>query len=70
MLAGKRCFLLKREGASVICEFDLSPMREYLAILSGRANTVRFCERLRQELGEAPERWLPEFMHRFDEVRD
>lgn len=70
MLGGKRCFLLKRDSGSVICEFDLSPLREYVAVLSGRANTVRFCDRLRQELGEAPEQWLPEFMRRFDEVRD
>jgi len=70
MLAGKRCFLLKREGGSVICEFDLSSMREYLAVLSGRANTVRFCDKLRQEFGEAPEQWLPEFLRRFDEVHD
>jgi type IV secretion system protein VirB4 len=70
MLGGKRCFLLKRDIGSVICEFDLSPLREYVAVLSGRANTVRFAERLRQELGDAPEQWMPEFMRRFHEVRD
>ncbi len=70
MLAGKRCFLLKRGSGSVICEFDLSSLREYVAVLSGRANTVRFCDRLRKELGESPEQWLPEFMRRFDEVCD
>ena len=70
MAAGRRCFLLKREAGSVICEFDLSSMPEYVAVLSGRANTVRFAERLRSELGEAPEAWLGEFMARYREARD
>jgi type IV secretion system protein VirB4 len=70
MTLGKRRFLLKRESGSVICEFDLSDMREYVAVLSGRANTVRFAERLRQELGEGPSAWLGPFMARYHEVRD
>ena len=44
MLAGKRRFLLKRESGSVICEFDLSDMPDFIAVLSGRANTVRLTE--------------------------
>ena len=70
MLIGKRHFLLKREQGSVICEFDLSEMREYIAVLSGRTNTVKFAEKLRRQLGEEPERWLPEFMRRYHEATD
>jgi type IV secretion system protein VirB4 len=70
MALGKRRFLLKREAGSVICEFDLSSMRDYVAVLSGRANTVRFAERLRRELGEAPAAWLGAFMARYLEARD
>jgi type IV secretion system protein VirB4 len=70
MAVGGRKFLLKREAGSVICEFDLSAMPEYIAVLSGRANTVRFAERLRNEFGQAPDQWLPEFMRRYREARD
>jgi len=70
MALGKRRFLLKRESGSVICEFDLGDMREYVAVLSGRANTVRFAERLRHELGEEPSAWLGQFMARYHEARD
>ena len=70
MLIGKRRFLLKREQGSVICEFDLGAMRDYIAVLSGRANTVRFAEKLRKQLGDEPNRWLPEFMRRYQEATD
>ena len=70
MALGKRKFLLKREAGSVICEFDLGDMREYVAVLSGRANTVRFAEKLRSELGDAPAAWLESFMRRYHEARD
>lgn len=70
MLIGKRKFLLKREAGSVICEFDLSKMQEYVAVLSGRANTVRFVDKLRAELGDEPRFWLNEFMTRYKEASD
>lgn len=70
MLLGKRKFLLKREQGSVICEFDLGEMRDYIAVLSGRANTVRFAAKLRAQLGDDPARWLPEFMRRYREATD
>jgi type IV secretion system protein VirB4 len=70
MMIGKRRFLLKREEGSVICEFDLSGMKEFLAVLSGRANTVRFAAQLRQQLGDAPDKWLPEFLRRYHEAVD
>ena len=70
MLVGKRRFLLKREQGSVICEFDLAEMHEYVAVLSGRANTVRFAERLRTQFDDDPAKWLPEYMRRYREATD
>lgn len=70
MAVGKRRFLLKRDSGSVICEFDLGELREYVAVLSGRANTVRFAEKLRSELGEEPSAWLAPFMARYNEAHD
>ena len=70
LAVGKRRFLLKREQGSVICEFDLSGMREYIAVLSGRANTVRLAEVLRKQFGENPDNWLPEFLRRHHEATD
>ncbi|WFS70135.1 VirB4 family type IV secretion/conjugal transfer ATPase (plasmid) [Agrobacterium leguminum] len=70
MAVGSRKFLLKRESGSVICEFDLRDMHEYVAVLSGRANTVRFADHLRQTYGEDPAAWLDAFMTRYHEAHD
>jgi type IV secretion system protein VirB4 len=70
MLIGKRRFLLKREHGSVICEFDLGDMSEYIAVLSGRANTVRFAEKLRRQYGDEPDHWLPKFLTHYHEATD
>ncbi|MBY5558686.1 VirB4 family type IV secretion/conjugal transfer ATPase (plasmid) [Rhizobium leguminosarum] len=70
MAIGSRKFLLKRESGSVVCEFDLAEMREYVAVLSGRANTVRFADQLRDKYGEAPGAWIDKFMSRYHEVQD
>jgi type IV secretion system protein VirB4 len=70
MVIGKRRFLLKREEGSVICEFDLGDIRDFIAVLSGRANTVRFAEKLRTQFGDEPHRWLSEFMSRYHEATD
>lgn len=70
MTIGGRKVLLKRESGSVICEFDLRELREYVAVLSGRANTVRFAEQLREKHGEEPSAWLDKFMERYHEAQD
>jgi type IV secretion system protein VirB4 len=74
MLPGSRRWLIKRRGEnaeSVIVDFDLSAMPEYIAVLSGRANTVRLAERLREEAGtDDPAAWLPEFQARYKEAVD
>jgi type IV secretion system protein VirB4 len=66
MLPGSRqCLITRRDAGSVIVDFDLSEMSEYVAVLSGRANTVRFAERLRAESGAD---WIADFQKRYREV--
>jgi type IV secretion system protein VirB4 len=67
MLPGSRQCLIKRDSGSVIIDFDLSAMPEFVAVLSGRANTVRFAERLRRSAGAG---WLREFMAKHREAVD
>ncbi|MDD2765504.1 MAG: hypothetical protein PHE83_16200 [Opitutaceae bacterium] len=67
MLPNSRQLLIKRHGGSVIIDFDLSAMPEFVAILSSRASSVRFAERLRADHGDDPAAWLPTFMSRFHE---
>jgi type IV secretion system protein VirB4 len=57
-----RFFLLKQGRDSVVAKADLSGMPEVLSVLSGRAETVARCERLRAGLGDDPAVWLPPFM--------
>jgi type IV secretion system protein VirB4 len=54
-------FLLKQGSASVACELDLTGLEDLVAVLSGRASTVRLMERLIAERGDAPAAWLPRF---------
>ncbi|MBV8893306.1 MAG: hypothetical protein JO266_15265 [Acidobacteria bacterium] len=68
MLPGSRqCLITRRDAGSVIVNFDLSAMPEYVAVLSGRATTVRFAERLREQSGAD---WVPEFQRRYKEVTE
>ena len=61
LTVGGRRFLLKQGSASVACELDLSGMDDLVAVLSGRASTVRLMERLIAEVGPEPGDWLPHF---------
>jgi type IV secretion system protein VirB4 len=70
MQPGSRRFLIKRRGESaesVVVDFDLTAMPDHVAVLSGRARTVRHAARLRDERGED---WLSEFMRTHTEARD
>ena len=59
---GGRRFLLKQGSVSVACELDLTGLEDFVAVLSGRAKTVRLMERLVSELGPEPDAWVPAFM--------
>ena len=57
----RHSFLIKRPGGSVICRFDLSPIRHHVAVLSGRAKTYELMLRLIERFGDRPEDWVPHF---------
>lgn len=65
---GGRRFLLKQGSVSVACELDLSGLDDFVAVLSGRAKTVRLMERLIAELGPEPGAWLPAFKREWRKV--
>ncbi|WP_160011065.1 VirB4 family type IV secretion/conjugal transfer ATPase [Rhizobium sp. 18055] len=56
-----RTFLIKHASDSIIARLDLSAMPDLVKVLSGRPETVRECEALRQTYGEEPGDWLPHF---------
>ncbi|WP_117195803.1 VirB4 family type IV secretion/conjugal transfer ATPase [Rhizobium terrae] len=57
----KRTFLIKHGNDSVIARLDLSTMPDLVKVLSGRKETIEECARLRENHGEAPDRWLDRF---------
>ena len=65
LTVGGRRFLLKQGTASVACELDLGGLDDLVAVLSGRASTVRLMERLIGEVGPDPAAWLPLFQKRW-----
>lgn len=68
LAVGGHRFLLKQGNASVACELDLAGMDDLIAVLSGRASTVRLMERLIEDVGPDPAAWLPLFRHRWREA--
>jgi len=62
ILPGSRQCLLKRESGSVIIDFDLTAIRKFVAVLSGRGNTVRYAERLRLQTAD----WIEPFMETYE----
>ena len=68
LAVGGRRFLLKQGTASVACELDLTGLDDLVAVLSGRAGTVRLMERLIKEHGPEPEAWLPPFRRQWRSV--
>lgn len=59
-----RCFLLKHGTDSVIARLDLSGMDDFIAVLSGRTETVELMNKLIEEYGSSPENWIPAFQER------
>ncbi|WP_353392889.1 hypothetical protein [Brucella sp. NBRC 14130] len=56
-----RTFLIKHAQDSVIARLDLSAMPDLVKVLSGRPETVRECQTLRETYGDEPAAWLPHF---------
>ena len=55
-------FLVKKGHHSAVCGLDLSGLPEELAVLSGRADTLKVLDRLLAERGTEPMHWLAEFL--------
>ncbi|MFA7351244.1 MAG: VirB4 family type IV secretion/conjugal transfer ATPase [Methylotenera sp.] len=56
-----RQFLIKQGQNSVVAELNLRGFDDELAVLSGNTATSLLAERLVVELGDDPDKWLPEF---------
>ncbi|OOO23171.1 VirB4 family type IV secretion/conjugal transfer ATPase [Agrobacterium pusense] len=56
-----RFMLIKHAKSSVIARVDMSHMPEFIKVLSGREETVREVEMLREEYGDDPKNWLSKF---------
>ncbi|MXO63882.1 VirB4 family type IV secretion/conjugal transfer ATPase [Qipengyuania oceanensis] len=54
-----RAFLVRQPDASVVVRLDLSGAPEVLTVLSGREQSVRRLDLLREAVGDAPADWFP-----------
>jgi type IV secretion system protein VirB4 len=61
---GRKRFVISRAGASVVCDFDLTAIKEHLWMVSGRTSTSRELDLIMAEHGTDPEVWVPIFMQR------
>lgn len=59
-----RSFLIRHGTDSVIAKLDLTDLDEFIAVLSGRTESVQTLEKLMEEHGKSPESWLPHFTKR------
>ncbi len=65
-----RFMLIKQAKSSVIARVDMSHMPEFIKVLSGREDTVREVEMLRDEYGDDPKDWLSKFCDWEGDVSD
>jgi type IV secretion system protein VirB4 len=61
--SGRR-FVLKQGDNAVVCELDLGGFDDDLAVFSGTAANVALLDRIREEVGDDPNVWLPIFHER------
>lgn len=66
---GMRQFLVKQNGSSTLCEFDLGGLDDELAVLSTSLDNVQLLDQVRAEVGDDPVVWLPVFYKRVREAR-
>ncbi|MCI5049444.1 MAG: VirB4 family type IV secretion/conjugal transfer ATPase [Rickettsiales bacterium] len=58
---GTRYFLLKHGKDIVVARIDLTGMEDVIHVLSGRAETVALLDKIRAQVGDDPDDWLPIF---------
>jgi type IV secretion system protein VirB4 len=65
---GSRFFLVKQGNDAVIARIDLRGMEDIISVLSGRVETVRLLDKIRDKVGDNPTDWLPVFYDRAKDV--
>lgn len=58
---GSRFFLVKQGKDIVVARLDLSGMDDVVKVLSSNARTVRILDKVRADVGDDPEIWLPAY---------
>ncbi|MBI5792586.1 MAG: VirB4 family type IV secretion/conjugal transfer ATPase [Rhodocyclales bacterium] len=66
---GTRQFLVKQNGSSTLCEFDLGGLDNELAVLSTTLDNVQLLDQVRADVGDDPAVWLPVFYQRVRDAR-
>ncbi len=66
---GSRFFLVKQNKDVVVARIDMTGMSDIISVLSGRAETVGILDKVRAEVGNDPEKWLPLFQQRIEEAK-
>lgn len=56
--SGRR-FVVKQGENAVVCELDLGPLEDDLAVFSGTAANVALLDQIRARVGDDPDVWLP-----------
>lgn len=57
-----RAFLVKHGADSVVVRLNLASEPDLLTVLSGRERTVRLLDDIRDQVGDAPDAWLPRLL--------
>ncbi len=57
-----RLFFLRHGSDNVMCKFDLSPVSQFIPILSSRKATVELARRLIEQHGSEPKQWVAHFI--------
>ena len=55
-------FLVKHGADSVVVRLNLGSEPDLLTVLSGRERTVRMLDEIREQVGDAPDAWLPRLL--------
>jgi type IV secretion system protein VirB4 len=64
-----RYFLVKQGVNAVVARVNLSGMDNIINVLSGRVDTVLLVDKLREEFGDDPEKWLPVYYAKLKNLR-
>lgn len=59
-----RCFLIRHGTDSVIAKLDLSGLQDFMPVLSGRIENVKFMNEFIDVHGHDPSDWLPPFLEK------